>query len=67
MREDLKQYLEYVDNTGGNGDIARFDDDWEPIGPMVRQELMPVYIQENEDGKLFVTEAGRKALNETQA
>jgi hypothetical protein len=37
----LVQYLKYVQNTGGNVTVAGFDDDWEPIGPRLREELMP--------------------------
>lgn len=62
IRKDLIQYLQYVQNTGGNATVAQFDDDWEPIGPMLRGELMPTYITEMPDGKLALTEAGKAAL-----
>lgn len=58
LRPDLIQYLKYVVNTGGNADVAQFDDDWEPIGPMVRKGLMPTYMVE-QDGKLALTDAGK--------
>lgn len=51
------QYLEYVVNTNGNGTITGFDDDFEPIGPMVRKDLMPTYIEEK-GGKLALTGIG---------
>lgn len=57
-----KEYLQYIVNTGGNVTIAGFDDDWEPIGPMLRRDLMPVFIVEQPDGKLALTDAGRDAL-----
>lgn len=57
IRADLVQYLQYIYNTGGNCTIAIFDDDWEPIGPKVRAELMPKYATEFL-GKLVVTPAG---------
>lgn len=62
MRADLKQYLQYVVNTGGNATIERFDDDWEPIGPMVRRELMPTFVEEGENGFLKLTADGEKQL-----
>lgn len=62
IRPDLLQYLQYVRNTGGNATIATFDDDFEPIGPMVRKELMPAYIVEQPDGKLALTDKGTAAL-----
>ena len=58
MRDDLRQYLQYVIHTGGNATVAGFDEDWEPIGPMVRRELVPTYLIE-EDGKLKLTNAGK--------
>lgn len=63
LRKDLLQYLQYVVNAGGNATIATFDDDFEPIGPMVRQELMPTYITEQPDGKLALTDKGNAALS----
>jgi hypothetical protein len=61
LRPDLKQYLEYIVNTGGYATVAGFDEDWEPIGPMLRRELMPRWLAE-ENGKLVLTEAGKLAL-----
>lgn len=58
MKKHLLQYLHYIQNTGGNATIAGFDDDWEPIGPKVRAEIMPTYAQQA-DGKLVLTEAGK--------
>lgn len=57
----LKQYLEYIRNTGGNATVAIFDDDWEPIGPMVRRIMIPTYAVVR-DGKLELTEAGRRIV-----
>lgn len=62
IRPDHIQYLKYVQNTGGNATVSGFDDDWEPIGPMLRKELMPTYIVENPDGRLALTEAGSAAI-----
>lgn len=62
IRSDLVQYLQYVQNTGGNATISGFDDDWEPIGPSLRRELMPEFMVENVAGKIELTEAGKAAL-----
>jgi len=64
FRAAHKKYLQYIVNTGGNVTVAGFDDDWEPIGPMVRRDLMPTYIVELANGKLALTDAGRAALSE---
>lgn len=39
--EHLQQFVEYIKNTGLDGKltIEQFDDDWEPIGPMVRRDM----------------------------
>jgi hypothetical protein len=59
-----RQALGYVINTGGNATIAIFDEDHEPIGPMLRERLMPGLIAVGEDGKLTVTQSGHAALLE---
>lgn len=61
MRPELVRYLKYVKNTGGSATIAIFDDDWEPIGPQLRAELMPTYIEEV-SGELRLTKAGAAEL-----
>lgn len=58
------QYLQYVHNTGGNVTVAGFDEDWEPIGPKLRADLMPTYIVEKSNGKLDLTELGMVELLE---
>jgi hypothetical protein len=37
----LEKYVEYIRNTGQRPlAVAAFDEDWEPIGPMVRADMM---------------------------
>ena len=37
----LSKYVQYIRNTNRVPlAIAQFDDDWEPIGPMVRRDLV---------------------------
>ncbi len=62
MTPQAKQAVEYVRNTGGNTTVAIFDDDHEPIGPMLRKEIMPMYVVEQSDGKLALTDAGRELI-----
>lgn len=62
MRPDLKRALEYVRNTGGNATVAHFDDDHEPIGPLLRKEIMPAFVMVDGNGKLMLTEAGENEL-----
>lgn len=62
VTEHQKQYLQYVINAGGNATIATLDDDFEPIGPMIRRDLMPTFITESPAGKLVLTDAGRATL-----
>lgn len=50
MAAHLQKYLVYIANTGQVPLAAdNFDDDWEPIGPMVRRDLvaagMIVYLE----------------------
>lgn len=58
IRPGLVQYLQYVHNTGGCT-AAQFDDDWDPIGPMLRAELVPKYLVEDmTDKQLMLTPEG---------
>lgn len=55
MTEYLTKYLEYIDNTGGSPTTQQFDQDWEPIGPLVRRDLTGAGLIEQRDGKLYRT------------
>lgn len=61
MTPTAKRALQYVVNTGGNCTITSFDEDHEPIGPALREELMPAYLIES-CGKLRLTHAGLELL-----
>lgn len=65
MTPQAKRAIQYVINTGGNCTVAIFDDDHEPIGPMLRKEIMPLYVAE-EFGKLYATDVGRAAVSENE-
>lgn len=56
-----KYYLEYITNAG-NPTPAQFDDDWEPAGPMLRRTMAEDSLIEVLDGRMYLTEAGRKAV-----
>ena len=40
MNETEKRAIEYIKNTGGNPKVDWFDEDHEPIGPMLRKQLI---------------------------
>jgi hypothetical protein len=61
MIETEKRALQYVVNTGGTATVDDFDDDHEPIGPMLRANLMPRYMVENGE-KLVLTDEGLAAV-----
>ena len=55
--------LAYVVNTNDAATVAGFDDDHEPIGPSLRQRLVPEFLSE-EEGHLKLTKLGlRTAFN----
>jgi hypothetical protein len=61
MVNDLKKRaVEYIRNTGETATIAQFDDDHEPIGPMLRQDIREYFSVV--DGVMKLTDAGRSAL-----
>jgi hypothetical protein len=48
------KYVEYIKRTGGSPLIAWFDDDWEPIGKQVRQEMITAGIVREADGHIYL-------------
>lgn len=54
--------LAYVVNTRETATVAHFDDDHEPIGPILRERLVPRFLREGPDGRLKLTGEGLKAL-----
>lgn len=50
----MKQYTQYLQNVGGSIDITKFDDDWEPIGPLVRLELCDKGLAKEENGVIIL-------------
>jgi hypothetical protein len=54
----FQKYLDYIKNTGGSPTINNFDEDWEPIGPMVRRDMLKAgLITATESGRLKIKEA----------
>lgn len=56
----LMQFVDYIRNTGQKPlPTARFDDDWDPIGPMVRREMRALgLIYETGPNSIFPQPAG---------
>lgn len=52
MSEHLKQYVQYIRNTANVPlKTEHFDDDWEPVGPTLRRQLLALgWITEEADG-----------------
>ena len=61
MYDQLRQALRYVSNTGETATVAQFDDDHEPIGLMLRLDMVPRYVS-IEGGVLHLTAEGRAAV-----
>lgn len=40
MNDTEKRAIEYIKNTGGNPKVSWFDEDHDPIGPMLRKRLI---------------------------
>jgi hypothetical protein len=50
MNERFDKYLQYIKNTGGKPLVSWFDDDWEPIGPTIRNEMLAAGLIDIKDG-----------------
>ncbi len=47
-------YIEYIKNTGGNLKVESFDDDQEPIGPIIREEMRNAGLIKEVDGVIEI-------------
>lgn len=54
--------LKYIENTGHTSTVAGFDEDHEPIGPALRQKLVPKYMRMYLGGELRLTEDGMELV-----
>jgi hypothetical protein len=52
MSDHLGKYVDYINNSGREPlPVAMFDEDWKPIGPIIRKDMMAAdLIQERADG-----------------
>jgi hypothetical protein len=46
-------YLEYIANAGGKPTIAHFDEDWQPLGPTLRADMVRLGLVEEVDGSII--------------
>lgn len=56
--DHLQKYMEYIDNTGGSPKVEWFDEDWEPIGPMLRKDMADANLIYESGGLLYKTGTG---------
>ena len=58
MSEHLQKYVQYIKNTGQKPlAVEQFDDDWEPIGPMVRRDMQAAKLITVKDGEIELVNA----------
>ena len=60
--ESIKRHLEWVSNAGTGATVENFDYDHDPVGPMMRELLVPKYVTVSDDGGMALTEAGQAVL-----
>jgi len=53
----FQKYLDYIKNTGGSPKISEFDEDWEPIGPLLRKDMAKAGLITEVDGRLKAVES----------
>ena len=51
---DYDKYIEYIKNTGGKPEVGWFDEDWEPIGPLVRNDMERAGIISIKNGHIYL-------------
>lgn len=52
------KYIAYIKNTGGSPTIDQFDEDWEPIGTVIRTQLKANKLIYEKDGKVYDSQGG---------
>ena len=61
----LQQYVQYIYNTKQCPlAVSAFDNDWEPIGPIVRRDLVASGLVTEWYGGIMLTDAGEAMLDE---
>ncbi|NLG18897.1 MAG: hypothetical protein GX556_16350 [Fibrobacter sp.] len=53
----FQRYLEYITNTGGCPKVDQFDEDWEPIGPCVREDMKKAGLIFERNGHVYIAES----------
>lgn len=51
MAADYSKFVQYIKNAGGQArtvKIKHFDEDWEPIGPALRKEMLQLGLIERD-------------------
>lgn len=58
MSQHLAKYVQYIKNTGMDTKLTtkQFDDDWEPIGPMVRRDMQAAGLITVYGGKISLVQ-----------
>ena len=53
MNVKYQKYLEYIRNSGGSPSIEWFDEDWEPIGLLVREQMKVAGLIREQNNQIF--------------
>lgn len=51
----FQKFIDYINNTGQVPlSVAAFDDDWEPIGPMIRRDMVAADLIQIRDDVIYL-------------
>ena len=65
LTETAIRALQYILNTGGCATKADFLEDWEPIGPLLWDEIGE-FVTEDENGRLLLNKEGMQKVIEVK-
>ncbi len=64
ISKNLMKYVAYIQSTGGQPTLSEFDEDWEPIGPMLRADLILAEAITEVSGRVILTDKAKQMLDD---
>jgi len=54
IQDYFQKFIDYISYHGGSVSWQQFDKDWEPIGSVVRVDMLKMGMAYQKDGKIYI-------------